>query len=176
MKFVLFPAVLLSATMVAPVSAGLLTEVVDFFPEGEQSVASMLRFIRPELTGRTIVETRLFITFTPAAGFDAGDFYLALVAPVSAVARGDGFIFLDARSDLGWSGGGTLSAQMTFSNLNGVLNPGLWGFDAFPTIDPPIFAGTFSDDTRWELDTIPAPSAILLACAPLLAGRRRRFA
>jgi uncharacterized protein (TIGR03382 family) len=135
----------------------------------------MLRFIRPDLTGRTIVETRLFLTFTPAPGFDAGDFYLLLVAPVSPEVRGDGFIFLDTRADLGWSGAGTFSAQLTFSNLNGVLNPGLWTFDVFPTIDPPILVGTFSGDTRWEVDTIPTPGTAALALlAGLLPLRRRR--
>ena len=174
MKSALFPVVILSTCIACIANAGVMTEVIDFFPEGEQSVASMLRFLRPELTGRTVVETRLYITFTPGAGFDAGDFYLLLVAPVMPEARGDGFIFLDSRTDLGWSGPGTFSAQLTFSNLNGVLSPGLWNFDAFPTIDPPIYAGTFSDDTRWEVDTIPAPSALTLALAAAAAAIRRR--
>jgi hypothetical protein len=174
MKSTTAAAVLLSAAFVPSAAAGVMTEVIDFFPEGEQSVASMLRFVRPDLTGRTIVETRLYITFTPAAGFDAGDFYLLLVAPVSPDLRGDGFIFLDSRADLGWSGAGTFTAQLTFSNLNGVLNPGLWTFDVFPTIDPPIYAGTFSDDTRWEVDTVPAPASCLTMCAGAMVMARRR--
>lgn len=175
MKSTLAAAVLLSAAIAPTTAASVMTEVIDFFPEGEQSVASMLRFLRPDLTGRTIVENRLYITFTPAAGFDAGDFYLLLVAPASPDLRGDGFIFLDSRADLGWSGAGTFTAQLTFANLNGVLNPDLWNFDAFPTINPPIYAGTFGDDTRWEADTVPAPASCLtMDTAAIVMARRRR--
>lgn len=161
----------------ANVLGGLQTEVVDFFPEGEHFIASQLLFIRPHLEGRRVVETRLIIDFTPAAGYSASDFYLLLTAPIDPDPGATGFVYLDAGKDLGWTGAGTFSASLTFNNLNGVLQQGVWTFDVFPLLDPPIFAGTFSDETRWEIDTVEVPTAgtlALLAPSGLLSARRRR--
>lgn len=158
-------------------AGGIETEIVDFFPEGEQLLQSQLLFIRPHLAGREIVETRLIIEFTPAAGYNAADFYLLLVAPVEPVKGATGFVYLQSGKDLGWHGSGTFSASLSFSDLNGILmEGGRWGFEAFPSIDPPIFAGTFSDSTRWEIDTVevPAPGALALLASGALCGARRR--
>jgi len=157
-------------------SAALETYTIDFFSEEEGPVAQQLRLFLPDLTGRQIVEARLYLDFTPAPGFDAGSFYLLVAPPVSPDPGADGFIFLDAAEDLGWSGTQTQSFDGVFTALNGILNPGLWGYDVFPTTDPPILIGSFSARSRWEIDTIevPAPGALsLIATAGLLAFRRR---
>src|SRR5690606_31150324 len=97
---------------------------------------------------------------------------MLLVAPV-----GEGAIFLTGE-DLGWFGEGTFSVDMTFDDLNGLTQPGLWGFELWGVNgDPPIYSGTFSDDSRWEIigPDVPAPaSAGLLALGGLAAARRRR--
>ncbi|MEZ6210868.1 MAG: hypothetical protein R3B46_06430 [Phycisphaerales bacterium] len=50
---------------------------------------------------------------------------------------------------------------MNFTDLNGIIGPGLWSFEV-QSVDPvgpgPIFAysGSFSSDTRFEVSLIPA--------------------
>jgi hypothetical protein len=157
-------------------SAALETYTIDFFSEEEGPVAQQLRLFLPDLTGRQIVETRLVVEFTPSPGFDAGSFYMLVAPPVASDPGEDGFIFIDTGVDLGWTGQGTFRYEHTFTALNGILNPGLWGYDVFPTIDPPILVGRFSADSRWEIDTVevPSPGALaLLTSAGLLAIRRR---
>lgn len=158
----------------APTLAGIQTEIVDFFNDTEGNIGVELVFIRPHLTGRTIVESRLIIDFTPSVGYDAGDLNLLLTAPVLSAPGEDGFIFLNTGDDLGWSGQGTFSAVLSFSNLNGVLQPGVWTTSMLGTGDPPLLAGAFSAATRWEIDTVPAPGAASLGALGLAALLRRR--
>lgn len=161
----------------SPASAGLMTETIDFFPDAPGSFLRSLRFIRPELEGRRIVETRLYLTFTTVPGFDAENFFISLNAPVTPDDGQDGFIFLTSGENLGWLGQGTFTAQLTLPNLNGELFGALWQFDLFPTTDPPIFDGFFSEDSRFEVDTVPVPgpgSAGFGAVAMLMMARRRR--
>lgn len=167
-------AIALSGAAAATGLARPQTEIVDFFSDTEGNIGVELVFIRPHLTGRTIVETRLIIDFTPAAGYDAGDLNLLLTAPVLSDPGEDGFIYLNMRDDLGWSGQGTFSAMLSFSNLNGVLQPGVWTTSMLGTGDPPLLAGAFSPATRWEIDTVPAPGAATLAALGLSAMLRRR--
>lgn len=157
-------------------SAALETYTIDFFSEEEGTIAQQFRLFLPDLTGRQIVETRLVLEFTPAPGFDAGSLYLLLAPPVSPDPGEDGFIFIDTSADLGWSGEGTFRYEHTFTALNGLLNPGLWGYDVFPTTEPAFLVGRFSADTRWEIDTVdvPTPGALsLVSAAGLLVLRRR---
>ncbi len=167
-----------SFALFAPLAqAGMQTQTIDFFNDDEAPVGSMLRLFLPELDGRRIVETRLTLEFTPAPGFDVGSFYVLIAPPVEPDEGEDGFIVLDAFKDLGWSGSETRRVELTFSALNGVLSPGLWGVDLFPTLDPPLLIGRFSADSRWEIDTIevPAPAATSAACfGGVLMLRRRR--
>lgn len=157
-------------------SAALETYTIDFFPEEDTSIAQQFRLFLPDLTGRQIVETRLVVEFTPAPGFDAGSLYLLLAPPVASDPGEDGFIFIDTGLDLGWSGEGTFRYEHTFTALNGILNPGLWGYDVFPTTDPAFLVGRFSADTRWEVDTIevPTPGTLALATGAGLVAFRRR--
>ncbi len=159
-----------------PVFAGVQTYTVDFFPDDPSTINIMLGFITPALTGKTIVETRLFVEFTPEPGYDAGDLYFLLAAPVIPDAGADGFIYLESGPDMGWSGSGTVFYENTFTNLNGVLQIGVWQHDVFPTFDPPIYQGSFSADSRWEIDYIPAPGTATALGGLLLIGARRRRA
>ncbi len=171
-----FAAVAAIGAFASIANAALETYTIDFFDEEEGPVAQQLRLFLPDLTGRQIVEARLYLEFTPAPGFDAGSFYLLVAPPVAPDPGADGFIFLDAAADLGWSGSETQSFEGVFTALNGVLNPGLWGYDVFPTTEPPILIGSFSADSRWEIDTIevPSPGTLFLASAASLVAFRRR--
>ncbi|MCL4220903.1 MAG: hypothetical protein KJZ65_06005 [Phycisphaerales bacterium] len=154
--------------------AGVQTYTIDFFPDDPGAINIMLGFITPALTGKTIVQTRLFVEFTPLSGYDAGDLYFLLAAPVIPDADEDGFIYLESGADMGWSGQGTFFYENTFTSLNGVLQVGVWQHDVFPTFDPPIYQGFFSADSRWEIDYIPAPATASSLGGLLLVGSRRR--
>lgn len=170
--------------LASPVFAGAVTSpyVIDFFPEGEEINNTLqLLFFGPgngpnEGVGYEITNVNLDIEFTTAGDFQAENLLIQLTAN-----SGDGFIAVSG-ADLGWSGQGTFSESIDFSNLNGVIGPGIWTFDLM-SVDPvikdpfPIFAysGTFSDDTRFEVTLIPSPtSAALLAPGAMFAARRRR--
>lgn len=162
------------AVVASAACAGVQTEIVDFFNDDESNIGIELVFLRPHLTGREIVETRLIIDFTPSVGYDAGDLNLLITAPVISAPGEEGFVYLNMGDDLGWSGQGTFSASLAFSNLNGVLQPGVWTTSLLGTGDPPLLAGSFSAQTRWEIDTVPAPGGAGLAAVALCAGLRRR--
>jgi hypothetical protein len=131
--------------------------VVDFFPDDvEVNHILQLRFIGP-IAGQ-ITQTRLFIDFTTAAGFNAEDLAIQLVAPVMPDDPNGGFWFLTGE-DLGWSGQGTFHAQLNTNLMNGQLVQGLWGFDLGSINDPPAYSGSFSPTTRFEVDiVIPEPT------------------
>jgi hypothetical protein len=163
--------------IVSPAHAGIASPyVIDFFPEGTQiNNTIMLGFFGPGNApnagvGYEITDVRLVIEFTTAGGFDAANLVLGLVAPA-----GSNSIFLTG-ADLGWSGGGTFSEDLHFTDLNGAIGPGLWTFDVYGENDLLQYSGTFSDDTRWEiyLNPIPAPGAIAALGVAALVPRRRR--
>jgi len=144
---------------------------IDFFPEGEQiDNILQLRFLGP--SGVTIEQTRLVAEFTTSNGFQAENMVMLLVAPA-----GEGFIYLTG-ADLGWEGEGTFNVDMTFNDLNGVTAPALWGFELYGAEgDPPVYSGTFSESSRWEIigPNVPAPAGLgVLAMGGLLGARRRR--
>ena len=144
---------------------------IDFFPEGEQANnLLMLRFLGP--TGVTIESTRLVAEFTTSNGFQAENLVMLLVAPV-----GEGFVFVSGK-DLGWVGEGTFSIDMSFDDLNGVTAPALWGFEIWSLEgDPPLYSGSFSESSRWEIigPDVPAPASLgVLGAGGLVALRRRR--
>ena len=157
----------------APATARADVHVVDFFPEEPTNGNTVqLRFIGP--AEGTVTSTRLVITFTTQNGFRAEDLLVGLVVPVTPDDPEGGFWFISGE-DLGWSGEGTFSADVSTAMVNGTLNPGLWGFELGSVNDPPAYAGGFSMDTRFELTIVPAPAAAALAgAAGVLALRRRR--
>jgi hypothetical protein len=146
--------------------------VIDFFPEGEQiNHTIQLRFLGP--TEGTITNARLSVDFTTAQGFRAEDLTILLVAPVA----GEGNFWFLTGEDLGWSGHGTFHANVSTNEMNGVLQPGLWGNDIGSINDPPAYSGTFSDTSHFEIDIAPVPEP---ACGALVGlgviglARRRR--
>lgn len=159
--------------LVVPAAAEADVHIVDFFPEDPTNGNTLqLRFLGP--TEGTVVDTRLVITFTTQNGFRAEDLLIGLVVPVTPDEPGGGFWFVTGE-DLGWSGEGTFTADISTGAINGTLNPGLWGFELGSVNDPPAYAGWFSADTRFELTIVPAPgAAALLVGAGVLALRRRR--
>ena len=129
-----------------------------------------LGFLGP--TEGTITETRLYVDFTTADGFDAANLFMLLVANA-----GETFISVTG-ADLGWSGEGSFSAEMAYDNLNGMLDEGIWIFDVYATEgDPPAYSGEFSPSTRWEVDITPVPApataGVLMVGVGILARRRR---
>ncbi len=139
---------------------------IDFFPELPQDsgLAQLIivpRFVRPDIVGGTITQTRLRVSFTTGhlAGtgqpFDAAGLTLLLTA---AVPSAPGF-WLITGSDLGWSGHGTFTADVTTPDLNGEVVNGVWSFDLSGPVDPENgptpYAGTFSEDTRIEVTYTP---------------------
>ena len=126
--------------------------VVDFFPSGVKlNNTIQLLFFGPGNqpnagAGHFITETRLFVSFTTAGSFDASDLTMQLVAP-----SGTTFIYVTGAS-LGWSGQGTFTASLTFDDLNGQIQNGLWVFDVGGDTPLNAYSGTFSEDTRWEVD------------------------
>lgn len=133
----------------AGASAQVQTYTVDFFPEMvREDHTIQLRIIGPQ--EGEILETRLFLRFTTAGSFDAADLQVVLVAPVPTSPSGGG-IFVTGE-DLGWSGQGTFTAMRTFTDLNGEIAGGLWGFEVQSINDPPAYSGSFDADSRWEVD------------------------
>lgn len=165
--------VLGAGLLLAPAAATADVHIVDFFPEEPTNGNTLqLRFFGP--TEGTITNTRLAITFTTQNGFRAEDLLIGLVVPVTPDDPEGGFWFVTGE-DLGWSGEGTFTADVSTAAINGTLNPGLWGFELGSLNDPPAYAGSFSADTRFELTIVPAPGAVALAAgAGVLALRRRR--
>jgi hypothetical protein len=151
---------------------------IDFFPSGvKNNNIIQLVFFGPgngpnEGVGYEITNTTLFITFTTAGGFDAADLNVLLVAPA-----GNEFILFEG-SEFGWSGQGSFTETVSFSDLNGAINPGLWTFDVTGDTPNLTYSGAFSADTRWEVELAPVPGPGGLAALGLLhlLGRRRRRA
>jgi hypothetical protein len=127
---------------------------IDFFPDTVQTNWSvMLGFFGPCDTpnggvGYQIDSTRLVIGFTTAAGFQAEDLFVQLVAPA-----GKTFIFVSGAS-LGWSGQGTFEADLEFEDLNGEIGEGLWTFDVWAA-GSGGYSGAFTSDTRWDIELSP---------------------
>ncbi len=167
----------LAATFLALSAAPALAETftVDFFPEGLQTNNTIqLRFLGPD-EGQ-ITQTRLFLDFTTAPGFNAEDLTVQLVAPVTPADPNGGFWFVTGE-DLGWSGQGSFTATLTTNMVNGELHPGLWGFDLGSVNDPPAYSGTFSDTSRFEVDIAPIPEPgglLILATVVGFASMRGR--
>lgn len=154
--------------------------VIDFFPDDTQiNNTVQLVFFGPgnlpnAAVGYEITNVRLNIEFTTAGDFQAENLLINLIAN-----SGTTFISVSG-ADLGWSGQGTFSEDLNFSDLNGIIGPGLWNFElqSVDPVGPGIFAysGSFSPDTRFEVSLIPAPgvAAMIAPGAMVLARRRRR--
>ena len=69
-----------------------------------------------------------------------------------------GFIYLTG-AQLGWFGQGTFTAELDFPDMNGEIVPGLWLFDLGSTLEPPAWAGQFTEGSRWTLtiEDLPVP-------------------
>ena len=126
--------------------------VVDFFPELPQhNGIQQLRFIGPD--SGTITNTRLVVNFTTLDGFDAADLTILLAGHVMPDDPNGGFWFITG-ADLGWSGQGEFSADVSTDDLNGVIVPGAWLFDVGSLLDPPFYSGQFSKDSRFEITIV----------------------
>lgn len=172
-------AVSCAASFAAPVFAGAIPSpyVIDFFPDDTQiNNTVQLVFFGPgnapnAAVGYEITNVRLVIDFTTAGDFQAENLHLLMTANA-----GSTFISITG-ADLGWSGQGSFSEDVNFSDLNGVIGPGLWTFDlqSFePVGDIFAYSGSFSAETRFEVSLIPSPSAIGVAGLAGALRRRRR--
>jgi hypothetical protein len=153
---------------------------IDFFPPGLQidnivQLGFVPSFVIPDIVGGTLDNARLVIDFTTANNFNAENLLLLLVAATPDSPSGGAWPITGA--DLGWSGQGNFTADISTSELNGVIVPGVWTFDLYADVgDPPAYSGAFTDETRFEITYTPVPEpatgALLLALA--VASRRRR--
>lgn len=169
-----------AALFVSPAIAGSIPSpyVIDFFPDDTQiNNTVQLVFFGPgnapnAAVGYEITNVRLAIDFTTAGDFQAENLRINLIAN-----SGTTFISVSG-ADLGWSGQGSFSEDVNFSDLNGVIGPGLWSFElqsVEPVGDFFAYSGSFSAETRFEVSLIPAPSALGVAgLAGAGALRRRR--
>jgi hypothetical protein len=140
---------------------------VDYFPDTPQtSGLSQLRFVpsfvRPDFVGGTITNTRLVINFTTGtlpggAPFDAAGLTLLIAGNVPDSPAG---FWLVTGADLGWSGQGTFTADMSTADFNGTVANGAWQWDLsgpFGEEEIAPYAGTFSADSRVEITYNPVP-------------------
>src|SRR5687768_7745440 len=161
---------IVSLALASPALAGE-TFVVDFFPEGQQiNHTIQLRFFGPN--EGTVTGARLVVDFTTAAGFDAKDLTMLLVAPID----GDTNFWFLTGEDLGWMGQGTFHADVSTTDIMGTLGPGLWANDIGSVLDPPAYSGTFSDTSHYEVSItpIPEPSGGLVALGLIGFTLRRK--
>ncbi|MBK8914407.1 MAG: hypothetical protein IPM64_07355 [Phycisphaerales bacterium] len=70
----------------------------------------------------TIVGTTVNVTFRADEPFSAADFAFQMVIPVSQIAEFVSFSFWG--QELGWSGAGVFSAELTTDAFNGFVSPG----------------------------------------------------
>jgi hypothetical protein len=139
------------------------THLIDFFPElpvqGQQVTLSFdPRLVNAALHGAMIVQTRLFVTFTTIGDFDAAELAIQLSPTVADPPEGVSLLVTGA--DLGWAGQGTFTAMLTSDALDSTLPDGgraVWFFDLYRfDADPASFSGSFSDDSRIEIDFVSA--------------------
>jgi hypothetical protein len=171
---------LVSVSGVSTATANLYT--IDFFPSGPHTnniimLGFLPSLVVPDLVGGTLDNARLVINFTTLDGFDAADLFLLLVARTPTSTSGGAWAITGA--DLGWSGQGNFVSDISTSELNGIVEGGAWTFDVYATVgDPPVYSGTFSDDTRFEITYTPVPEPaglgmlLLLGCWCLLRRPR----
>lgn len=172
--------VVLLACLLAPGRAPAANYTIDFFPSGLQidnivQLGFVPSFVVPDILGATLDNARLVIDFTTANNFNAENLFLLLVAATPDSPSGGAWAITGA--DLGWSGQGHFAADISTTDLNGVVVPGVWTFDLYADVgDPPAYSGTFTDDTRFEITYTPVPepgsAAMLVAAAAALFRRR----
>ena len=145
--------------LVSPARAD--TYTIDFFPElpqssGLQQLIFVPRFVDPYLVGSTITQTRLVLSFTTSGGFDAAGLDLLITARVD---NQDTYgVWEVTGADLGWSGQGTFTADITTAALNGTVLNGVWSHDLSgpPSDDGPLpYSGEFTADSRIEVTYAP---------------------
>lgn len=166
--------------LLVPGRAAASVYTIDFFPSGLQTdnivqLGFVPSFVVPDILGATVDNARLVIDFTTANNFNAENLFLLLVAATPDSPSGGAWPITGA--DLGWSGQGHFSADISTAELNGVVVPGVWTFDLYADVgDPPAYSGTFTDDTRFEITYTPVPepgsAAMLLAAAAVILRRR----
>jgi hypothetical protein len=164
---------LIVATSISAAAVGASADVysVDYFPETPQTHAiSQLRFVpnfvRPNIVGATITQTRLHITFTTGTlvdgtPFDAAGLTFQIAGRVPDAPAG---YWLITGADLGWSGQGTFTADITTDSFNGTVVAGAWEWDlSGPWGDTEIapYAGSFSEDSRVDITYTPLPPPCL---------------
>jgi len=156
-----------AATVAGAHAANADVYTVDYFPDEPQTSAlSQLRFVpsfvQPDFIGSTITQTRLVVNFTTGTlpsgqPFDAAGLTLLIAGNVPDSPAG---YWLITGADLGWSGQGTFSADVTTFDFNGTVGQGAWQWDLSgpygeEEIEP--YAGSFSTDSRVEFTYTPVP-------------------
>ncbi len=164
---------MLSVAVIASLSSTARADLysIDFFPSGLQTnhilqLGFLPSLVVPDLVGGSLDDARLVMDFTTANDFDAANLFLLRVARTPDSPAAGAWAVTGA--DLGWSGQGHFSTDISTSELNGVIVPGAWTFDLYATEgDPPVYSGTFSDDSRIDITYTPVPEP---GAASWLAG------
>lgn len=160
-----------AGTLAASYGAAADVYTADFFPDEPQTQAlHQLRFVpglaQPDFVESLITQARLVVTFTTGTGadgqpFDAAGLTLLIAGNVPDAPEG---FWLVTGADLGWSGQGTFTADLTTSAFNGTVGPGAWQWDlSGPYGEEEIapYSGSFSADSRVEFTYLPLPQPCL---------------
>lgn len=157
-----------TATLASSALGAVRTHTIDFFPDDARtnhimSLSFDPRLAEPFLRGATVVQTRVYLDFTPEPGFNAANLSFGMAAPIPDT---DGGVFLNAGADLGWTGGTQQTATFTSNAINGTIpegGRGVWFWDVYagPDLDPPAYSGTFGPTSRVEIDYMPVPQSLL---------------
>jgi hypothetical protein len=173
-KTVFAAAIVATVSLAGAASAGVIETYVQMeleepFDQGGFGLSIVaLPFIQGE-----VLESRIDVTFTTDATFNAADFSMLIIAPTADGAGGFGNFWFVTGADLGWSGQGTFSALISSNILAGMIHPNpfqaLWEIELGPNF------GTLQTLTVEHDYIVPAPAAITgLLLGAACSGRRRR--
>ncbi|MFG0284502.1 MAG: GC-type dockerin domain-anchored protein [Phycisphaerales bacterium JB039] len=138
------------AVPAAPAAAADQIVTFEFPPRLSGPVALDYGFFGTDAVGCRIVETRVFITFTPDPGVDAADLYSGFDVPVILDDPAGSTRIELIGADLGWSGQGTFGYGLSTTDFNGVVRAGRFGWEIRSVDELRPMSGNFLDNSRIE--------------------------